>query len=107
MLLSEILGRPAFAEASAGGPPLLTGNYYWELLAGGELDQLDRLEIHHVAAHPLGGVEVHEGLGGEGITQDAHALAVDDQVALAEIAEGDGQAAGGDGRHIFGLDHGE
>jgi len=44
------------------------------------------------AAHALGGVEQHVGLGGERVAQDAHAGAVDDQIAATEVAEGDRQS---------------
>jgi hypothetical protein len=57
--------------------------------AGAELQQLDRVEVLHAAADALGRVEQHVGLGGIGIAQHAHADAVDDQIAAAEVAEGD------------------
>ena len=56
-----------------------------------ELQQLDGVEILHAAADALGGVEQHVGLCGIRIAQHPHALAVDDQIAAAEIAERDRQ----------------
>jgi hypothetical protein len=53
-----------------------------------ELDQLDGVEVLHAAAHALGGVEQHVGLGGVRIAQHVDALAVDHQIAAIEIADG-------------------
>ncbi len=72
-----------------------------------KLQQFDRIEVLHAAAHPLGRVEQHIGLGAIGIAQHADASAVHDQVSAAEIAEGDGQRAGGDIRHVLRLRAGE
>ncbi len=68
-----------------------------------EFEELDRVIVLHAAAHPLGGVEEHVGLGGIGIAQHAHAEAVDDQIAAAEIAEGNGEGVRADVRHVLGL----
>ena len=72
---------------------------------GSGREQLDRLEIGDVAAYPLAGVELHEGLGGEWIAQGRDADAVDDGVTHLEIAEADRQLGRTDGVHVGGLAH--
>src|SRR3546814_12135691 len=45
-------------------------------LAGGEFHQLDGVRIDNRAAHPLGCIEMHEGLVPERIAQDARLAAI-------------------------------
>src|SRR5215213_10164368 len=72
--------------------------------ARSEPHQLDRVEILHAAADPLGRVEQHVRLGGERIAQHTHALAIDDEIAALEIAERDRKRVRRDIRHVLGLD---
>src|SRR5215467_12429448 len=75
----------------------------WRPRSGRE--QLDGFEVGDVAADPLAGVELHEGLGTVGIAQRRDADAVDDGVTHPEVAEGDRQLGRADGVHIGSLTH--
>jgi len=86
-------GRSGLRRICAGWPPR----------SGRE--QLDGLEVGDVAADPLAGVELHEGLGAVGIAQRRDADAIDDGVTHLEVAEGDRQLGRADGVHIGGLAH--
>src|SRR5581483_5812960 len=66
------------------------------------LQQLDRVAVEHLAADPLRRVEMHEGLVGEGIAQDRRRSPLGDQVAGAEVAEGDREGVRGDVGHVLG-----
>src|SRR5215207_4212022 len=78
-----------------------------ERLASSELQQLDGVVVLHAAADALRRVEQHVGLRRVGIAQDAHAGPIDDEIAAAEVAEGDREGVRGDVRHVLGLDHRE
>src|SRR5690606_15532840 len=54
--------------------------------------QFNRFAVHHLAAHALGGVEMHERLIRKRIAQYAGRAAFCNQVTRTEIAESDGQA---------------
>src|SRR5690606_31067943 len=69
-----------------------------------EFQDLDRVEILHAPADALRRVEEDVRLRRIGIAQHAHALAVDDEIAAAEIAEGDGMAARVETGHVLALD---
>src|SRR3546814_11822239 len=58
-------------------------------LAGGEFHQLDGVRIDNRPAHPLGCIEMHEGLVAERIPKDARLAALRDQVTGAELAKRD------------------
>jgi hypothetical protein len=94
---------PPTPSLTATGASRVSRRLSWPILvtaapcdrsAGGELQKLDRLEVLHPAADPLGGVEQHVGLGGIGVAQDADAEPVDDEIAAAEVAERDGVGIG-------------
>ena len=70
-----------------------------------ELHQLDRFRIHELTADPLGRVEMDERLVGEWVAQDAGRAPFGDQIARAEITEGNRQAVSRDIGHVLGLDH--
>jgi len=74
----------------AGSSPAMT---WWGAVrrrsAHRELQELDRVKVLHAAADALRRVEQDVGFCGERVADHAHAGAVDDQVAAAEIAEGD------------------
>src|SRR5262245_17960467 len=52
-----------------------------------ELQQLERIEVLHAAAHALGRVEQHVGLRRVGIAQHGYACTVHHEIATVEIAE--------------------
>src|SRR5690606_32709768 len=69
-------------------------------LGRGDLQQLDGFEVDHTTADALRGVEVHEGLVGVGIAQNADAETVHNQVAAVEIPERDRELVRTNGLHI-------
>src|SRR5690606_3608811 len=72
-------------------------------LGGRDLDEFDGVKVAGAAADPAVSVEDHAALLGDAIDLDLRALAVDDDVALPEVAEGDGMGAGavGNVRHAL------
>src|SRR5574337_1040004 len=68
-----------------------------------ELRDLDGLRVDHRATHALRGVEADVRLVGERVADHAGADAVHDQVAVLEVAEGDGEGVRADRWHVFGL----
>src|SRR5690554_990995 len=66
-----------------------------------ELEELDRLEVLHTAAHTLCRVKKHIGLGAVGVAQHADAEAIHDEIAATEITERNGRRVGSDGRHVL------
>src|SRR5574337_209681 len=68
-----------------------------------ELRDLDGLRVDHRATHALRGVEADVRLVGERVADHAGADAVHDQVAVLEVAEGDGEGVRADRGHVFGL----
>ena len=59
-----------------------------------EAQKLDGIEVLHAAANALGDVEQDVGLGGVGVAQQPHTDPIHDQIAAAEIPEGNGLRAG-------------
>src|SRR5204863_9111842 len=74
-------------------------------VSGRELQQLDRLRVHHLPADPPRRVEVDERLVGEGIAKDLRLLPLGDQISGLEIAECDRQRIRRDVGHVLGLHH--
>src|SRR3546814_2113227 len=93
-------------RAGEGGTPARRPSAILRVeLRGGELQKLDRFRVAHRAAHPLAGIEVDERLVRERVAQDLRFRPLGDQIALPEIAEGDGEAVRRDIGHVLRLHH--
>src|SRR5690606_4205373 len=70
-------------------------------LARRDLEELDRVEITGTTTNALVHVEDDLALLSDFIAGDAHALAVNDHIALVEITESNWKVVCGDIRHVF------